>query len=142
MKTAEIGSHLKVAVVAKLSDGSVAMQSTRDNPLEFELGSRNLLKGFSDALIGMEAGETKRINVPARDAFGEKDPDKRLFVRKTEIDGIKDLTIGDQVTLMPQGGREVSGWIEAFEKNEVVINRNHRLAGEDLDMTIELLALD
>lgn len=142
MKAAEIGSHLKVAVVAKLSDGTIAMQSPRENPLEFELGSRKLLKGFSDALTGMKAGETKRFNVPARDAFGENDPDKRLFVEKGEIDDLKGLTIGDRINLMPRGGREVSGWIEAFQKNEVVINRNHRLAGEDLDMEIELLAVD
>lgn len=142
MKVAEIGSHLKVAVVAKLSDGTVAMQSTRENPLEFELGSPNLLKGFSDAVTGMKVGETKKITVRARDAFGEQDPDKRLFVKKGEIQGIKDLTIGDQVNLMPQGGRDVTGWIEGFERDEVVINRNHRLAGEDLEMEIELLAMD
>lgn len=139
MQTAEPGRNLKVAVVAKISDGSIALQSTPDNPLEFELGAGNVLKGFSDAVTGMKVGEKKRVTIPARQAFGEYNSDKRLFLKKSQIRGLDELTVGDHVNLLPQAGREISGWIESFEKNEVIINRNHRLAGEDLLMEIELL---
>jgi FKBP-type peptidyl-prolyl cis-trans isomerase 2 len=62
-------------------------------------------------------------------------------VQKSRIEGLDELSVGDHVNLLPKGGREVSGWIESFEESEVVINRNHRLAGEDLDVEIELLSV-
>lgn len=127
--------------MAKLEDGSVAMQATRDEPLEFQLGAKGILRGFADALDGMAPGERKQVKVPARDAFGEYDPGKRVYVKKAQIRSIDDFSVGDHVSLMPQGGREISGWIEGFEGRDVVINRNHRLAGKDLDIEIELLAV-
>ncbi len=141
MQIAEPGKTLKVAVVARISDGSIALQSTAENPLEFELGNQNILKGFSDAVTGMRVGEQKKVTIPACDAFGEYDPNRRLFVQKSRIQGLDELTVGDHVNLQPKGGREISGWIEAFEENEVIINRNHRLAGEDLDVEIDLLSI-
>lgn len=139
MHQAEPGKHLKVAVTATLEDGTVALQATPEQPLEFTLGQKGILKGFADALVGMTAGDSKSVAIPARDAFGEEDPAKRVFVNKAQIRSIDDFSVGDHVSLMPQGGREISGWIEKFDGKDVVINRNHRLAGKDLQLEIELL---
>ena len=141
MQIAEPGKTLKVAVVAKIADGTIALQFTAESPLEFELGNKKTMKGFSNAVTGMRAGEKKKVTIPACDAFGEFGPNKRLFVQKSRIEGLDELSVGDHVNLLPKGGREVSGWIESFEESEVVINRNHRLAGEDLDVEIELLSV-
>jgi len=140
---AKIGDQVKVAVTVKLRDGSVALCSTREKPLEFELNPERTIPGFAEALVGMEQGESKSAKVSPEKGFGEYDEKKKLFVERRQLDREQKYAVGDQVTLRSPGtgGRAIQGWIEEIESKQVVINRNHRLAGEELNLEIELLEL-
>lgn len=137
----EDGRTVKVAILGKLEDGSVAMHSPRNNPLEFEYGKAALIRGFGDALRGMKPGERKKVTLSPQRAFGEYDKTKRVFVKKRYLTKGVEYAVGEQVSLLSPGagGRMISGWIEKFDKDEVVINRNHRLAGKKLILEIEVL---
>ncbi|MGH2612941.1 MAG: FKBP-type peptidyl-prolyl cis-trans isomerase [Rhabdochlamydiaceae bacterium] len=56
--TAKTGNKVKVEYVGKLGDGSV-FDSSEDHgkPLEFEVGSGQVIKGFDDAILGMNEGD-------------------------------------------------------------------------------------
>lgn len=140
---AKIGDQVKVAVVVKLNDGSVALKSTREQPLEFELDPKKTIPGFADALVGMAEGETKATQIPPEKGFGAYDETKRIFVERRHLDRNQTYSVGDQVALRSQGtgGKEIHGWIEELEEHKVVINRNHRLAGKDLNLEIELIGI-
>ena len=57
------GDKVKVDYTGKLEDGTVFDTSEGKQPLEFEVGSGKVIKGFDDALIGMEKGEEKEITL-------------------------------------------------------------------------------
>ncbi|MEM3445065.1 MAG: FKBP-type peptidyl-prolyl cis-trans isomerase [Thermoplasmata archaeon] len=40
-------------------------------PLTFRLGEGKLIKGFEEAVIGMEVGEKKRVTIPPELAYGK-----------------------------------------------------------------------
>ena len=72
------GETVRVHYVAQLANGT-AIHDTREGgaPSEIIIGSTHVICGFERALLGMRAGEQRRVVVPSRLAFGEagKPPD-------------------------------------------------------------------
>lgn len=72
------GEHVRVHYVAQLPNGTV-IHDTRNGgpPLEMMVGSTKIICGFDRTLLGMHAGEQRRVSVPWSLAFGEtgKPPD-------------------------------------------------------------------
>jgi peptidylprolyl isomerase len=48
------GDKIKVDYTGSLEDGTVFDTSEGKQPLEFEVGSGQIIKGFDEAVIGME----------------------------------------------------------------------------------------
>lgn len=71
MSQAQSGNTVKVHYTGRLADGSVFDSSRGREPLEFVLGSGMVIIGFDQGVTGLAIGETKTIEIPARDAYGE-----------------------------------------------------------------------
>jgi FKBP-type peptidyl-prolyl cis-trans isomerase FkpA len=66
------GQEVRVHYVARLPDGTVVHDTRRNGaPIEIVIGSTKIICGFEKALLGMHAGEQRRVTVPWRLAFGE-----------------------------------------------------------------------
>ena len=59
MTTAKSGDTVKVHYTGTLSDGTQFDSSRGRDPLEFTLGSGQLISGFDSAVDGMTVGESK-----------------------------------------------------------------------------------
>ena len=70
MAKVEKGNKVKVDYTGSFEDGNVFDTSEGKQPLEFEVGSGQVIKGFDDALIGMEKGEEKEVKIESKDAYG------------------------------------------------------------------------
>ena len=58
------GDNVKVHYRGTLTDGTEFDNShTRGEPLEFTIGSGQMIVGFNDAIIGMEEGEKKTFSL-------------------------------------------------------------------------------
>jgi peptidylprolyl isomerase len=44
--------------------------STSGGPLQFTVGKGRVIPGFEQAVVGMSPGDTKKVAVPAEQAFG------------------------------------------------------------------------
>ena len=66
------GDQVTVQFEGRLPDGTVFEASTEDKPLSFAAGGEDVLKGVSDAVIGMSVGETREVEVPPEMGFGER----------------------------------------------------------------------
>jgi FKBP-type peptidyl-prolyl cis-trans isomerase len=69
------GDTVKVHYHGRLTDGTTFDSSEGRAPLEFEVGSGMVIKGFDDGLLGMTVGQKKTIEIPVEDAYGPKDPE-------------------------------------------------------------------
>ena len=138
-KSAKDGDKVSVRYVGKLKDGRVFDHNIDKKDLTFTLGDGNLIKNFDRAVIGMKEGETKTVEIPAKDAYGEFN-DKMVFRIPAEQlpKGTKE---GDTLKYRIGGGYHPVRIIHIDEK-DVFIDANHKLAGKDLvfDITLKDIA--
>ncbi|PKA54872.1 Peptidyl-prolyl cis-trans isomerase FKBP15-2 [Apostasia shenzhenica] len=65
------GDKVKVHYRGKLTDGSIFDSSyERGDPIEFELGSGQVIKGWDQGLLGMCVGEKRKLKIPAKLGYG------------------------------------------------------------------------
>jgi len=139
------GDKVKVAYEGKLEDGSVFDSSTHgdhSHPLEFEIGSGQVIPGFENAIKGMEKGENKDIELSSENAYGERREDLQRDVPKNSIpptpDG-KEVQKGMVLTIKTPQGQNFPVRIVDVKEDTVTLDLNHPLAGQKLFFKIEIL---
>jgi len=142
MSIAKNGDKVKVHYIGTLKDGTEFDNSrTRGEGLEFTIGDGRLLKGFNDTVDGLKVGETKKIDLEANEAYGEYQENAVITVKKTEFPKDMEFILEGVVHGQDAQGRPIQGQIVKIEEEEVELNMNHPLAGEDLAFEIELLEI-
>jgi peptidylprolyl isomerase len=71
MTEARLGDIAKVHYRLLLNDKIDFHSSYGKEPLEFTLGRGMIIRGFENAVIGMNEGEIKELSVAPDDAFGQ-----------------------------------------------------------------------
>lgn len=65
---AKQGDRVTVKYKGKLANG----KPFDEGEFEFVLGSGKVIPGFDKAVTGMSSGQTKEVQIPAKEAYGEK----------------------------------------------------------------------
>jgi FKBP-type peptidyl-prolyl cis-trans isomerase 2 len=138
-KMANNGDTVKVQYTGKLSDGTVFDTSIDKEPLEFTVGSGMVIPGFDQAVIGMNPGESKTIEIPMTDAYGPYCNELVQEVNRSEIPSEVKLEIGQRLQAQRQDGQIVMLVVTNISDSTVTIDANHPLAGKDLTFNIELI---
>ena len=142
MSIAKNGDKVKVHYIGTLKDGTEFDNSrNRGEGLECTVGDGKLSKGFNDVVEGLKIGETKKINLEAKEAYGEYRDDATITVKKNEFPKNMEFIMEGIVQGQDAQGRPIQGQITKIEEEEVELNMNHPLAGEDLAFEIELLEI-
>jgi peptidylprolyl isomerase len=133
------GNKVKVEYVGKLDDGSV-FDSSEDHgkPLEFEVGSGHVIKGFDDAILGMNEGDEKEFTIQPAEAYGQHDPTLVQKVPREVFPQEADLTAGLLFEAGLPTGEKVPAMITAVDEVIVTVDLNHPLAGKTLNFKIKL----
>ena len=90
MSIAKTGDQVAVHYTGKHTDGSIFDSSVGGTPLDFQLGSGMVIKGFDDGVTGMTIGEKKTIVIPAADDWRcrrqrPRPPEARVAQRKHKV---------------------------------------------------------
>ncbi len=130
------GDRVQIHYTSKSLEGSIIETSIGREPFEFVVGAQDVLPGLSQGLLGMRAGESHALAVPADQAFGKHNPDlvraiPKLFLRSK-------AAAGDQLTAEVQGVT-LDVWVQKVYSEEVVLDGNHPLAGETLLIDVEVV---
>jgi len=142
MKTVEVGNNVKVHYVGTLVDGTEFDSSRkRGETLEIEVGHPGLIAGFTNALIGMTEGQTKTVTLSAEEAYGERRQEALQRVPKTAFDPGFNFILGETIQGNGPSGPFLAKILE-LEEEEVVLDLNHPLAGEDLNFEIEMVEIE
>ena len=137
-KTVEVGDTIKVEYRGTLADGSVFDSSARiGKPLEFAAGKGQMIKGFDNAVLGMDLNEEKNISIKPEEAYGNPDPSLILQVSKEKIADFNKLTVGMTVS-SPQAG---NGVVKSIDANFATIDFNPSLAGKTLNFWIKVVSI-
>jgi peptidylprolyl isomerase len=141
MAQAKSGDTVAVHYTGKLDDGTVFDSSEGGTPLEFAIGSGNVIPGFEQAVIGMSPGDTKTTTIPSDDAYGPYFEERVLVVDRQQIPSDLPIDIGAQLQIQQQGGMVIPVVITDITDQEVTLDANHPLAGEDLTFEIRLVSI-
>jgi len=141
MSTAKSGDKVRLHYTGKLDDGSVFDSSNGQAPLEFVVGSGQVIPGLDKEIPGMQVGETKTVKVPCDEAYGQHDPSARQSVPREAIPADIPLTPGAQLQAQAEGNQIIAVTVVSADETEVILDANHPLAGKDLTFEIELVEL-
>lgn len=133
---AQDGDMVSVHYIGTLDDGTQFDSSYGREPLEFELGTDQMIKGFEDAVHGMEVGDKKTVRIPAEEAYGPVD--ESLIFQVPIGDAPADVVVGDEVLL----DGLVPGVVTAVSATSATIDTNHRFAGQALTFEIEMVGIN
>lgn len=100
-------------------------------PIEFVYGTQQIISGLESRIQEMSEGETKEINVPANEAYGEYDENLVQILPIEDFEGI-DLEIGMVLEGESEGDEPVRATVIDVTKEDVSVDYNHPLAGCDL----------
>jgi FKBP-type peptidyl-prolyl cis-trans isomerase 2 len=141
MAQAKKGDIVRVHYRGFLQDGTVFDSSLEREPFEFTLGQGMVISGFENAIIGMNEGETKRVEIKAEDAYGSYRDDLLMIVERSMLPPNIDPIVGMNLRISsPDGNYKVVTVIDVTE-NTITLDANHPLAGKDLIFEIKLLEI-
>lgn len=139
MKQAQAGDNVKVHYKGTLPDGQLFDSSEGREPLAFQLGSGQVIKGFDDGVTGMEIGDKKTIHIPSLEAYGPINEDMIINFERAQIPDEISLEIGGTLNMHQDGGQVIPVVIREVTEEYVLLDANHPLAGQDLIFELELI---
>lgn len=122
----------------KLTNGETFDSSEGRAPLEFVVGAGMMIKGFDDAVLGMQQGEKKTVQIPAAEAYGEYQDDLLMEFPKSQFPQGMTPEVGMQLTMSNGAGQQFPVTIAEVKDDVVVLDSNHFLAGKELIFDITL----
>ena len=132
---------VKVHYTGKLNDGQVFDSSLEREPLQVELGKGQLIPGFEKGLINMAVNEKKTIRIEKQEAYGEVNEALFHKVPKSELPEEIKPEVGMGLVGNNPDGSQQQFRIAKIEAEDIIIDANHPLAGQDLVFDLELIEI-
>ena len=141
MGQAKFGNKIKIDFTGKLESGEVFATTKNHEPLELEIGSGFAFKKLEEAIVGMQTGETKSIEIQPEDGFGQRDDS--LVITADKVSLPKEVTpqVGLKLIAKDPSGENKKLTIIDMDETTVTLDANHPLAGETLFFDVELLEI-
>lgn len=141
MAEAKQGDTVKVHYTGKLEDGTVFDSSKQDEPLEFTIGQGQIIPGFEKAVLGMNPGESKTVEVTPEDAYGPHRDEMVVEVNREALPANLDAQVGQQLQIQKEDGGNVIVMVTDTSDSSITLDGNHPLAGKDLTFDLELVEI-
>jgi peptidylprolyl isomerase len=141
MQQVKSGDKVKVHYHGKLTSGETFDSSAGRQPLEFEVGSGMVIRGFDEGVTGMKVGEKKTIKIPADQAYGIKNPDMLMDFPRDRFPAEMKVELGMQLVMSDPSGQQFQVKVSEIKDEIIVLDANHPLAGEELIFDLELVEI-
>lgn len=141
MTDAKSGDTVRIHYTGTLADGSTFDTSDGRDPLEFTVGTGQIIPGLDKAIPGMAIGDRKVVEVPCDEAYGQHHPQGVQEVPRAQIPDNIPTDVGTQLQMQGPQGQPIPVVITDASDDSVTIDANHPLAGKDLTFDIELVEI-
>lgn len=141
MSKAKSGDTVRIHYTGKLDDGTEFDSSAGREPLEFAVGSGQVIPGFDSAVEGMTVGDSKSVSIEPGEAYGERHEQLVQDVPKSALPDEIDAQVGMQLQGQSPEGQVTRFVITAVDDETITLDANHPLAGQRLNFDIELVEI-
>ncbi len=131
------GSNVKVHYTGKLDNNEVFDSSDGRDPIQFEVGSKQVIEGFETAVLGLDKGDKATVTIPSEQAYGEIREELIMVVPKNQVP--QDVSVGSQLQGIGGNGEPFNVTVTNISEESVTLDANHPLAGKTLIFDIEVV---
>jgi FKBP-type peptidyl-prolyl cis-trans isomerase 2 len=142
MTHVKAGDTVRIHYTGTLNDGTTFDSSEGRDPLQFEVGSGQIIPGLDKELPGMAVGDKKSVNIPAVEAYGEVNPQMQQAIPRDQIPPEIEVQPGMRLQMQSPDGQVIPVTVVDANEQTVTLDANHPLAGKDLNFDIELVAIN
>lgn len=111
-------------------------------PLEYIQGDGTIIKGLASQLEGLRAGDSKKITVKPKDAYGEIDPNAIVEVPKSYFPDNFNPQIGSVIPMPDRNGRPIPAVVKEIKEDSIILDFNHPLAGKTLEFDVKIISVE
>ena len=141
MAEAKQGDTVKVHYTVRLEDGTILGSTTNHEPLQFTIGEGEILPGFEEAIVGMNPGESKTVQVPADGAFGPHQEEMIVVAGRNRLPADLKPKAGESLLFRQEDGKTITVMVTDVSESSVTIDANHPLAGKELTFNIQFIEI-
>lgn len=141
MAEVKSGDTVRIHYKGTLNDGSLFDSSEGRQPLEFTVGAGQIIPGLDREIAGMSVGDNRDVKVAADEAYGPHDPQKVQVVPRSAMPKEVEIEPGMQLQARTPSGETVPLIVTKVEAEDVTVDANHPLAGQDLNFAVELVEI-
>ena len=122
-------------------DGELLDSSDGQGPLQFLAGYGNIIPGLEEEMRGMKIGDSKDVVVEPKNGYGEFDSEAFMKVPRTDFPKDMPMEVDTELTVRDEEGNSRYARVESIEDDNVTLNFNHPLAGDELRFHVKVVAL-
>ncbi len=141
MSQASTGDKVKIHYTGTLEDGNRFDSSEGREPLEFELGSGQVIPGFDQAVTGMAVGESKTVSIAPEDAYGPRNEQAVQDVPISALPSDLEPVEGMMLQAQNQDQQPIQLTVVSVSEDSITVDANHPLAGKTLNFEISLVEI-
>ena len=135
------GDKVKIEYTGTLDDGTLFDSSANHEALlEIEIGARQIIRGFENALIGMELNGEKDVHLTTLEAYGDHNAELVKEVPRDKLPP-EELKEGMLLAVQLPNGAQIPTKITKVTPEMVTIDLNHPLAGKALNFHIKVVSI-
>jgi FKBP-type peptidyl-prolyl cis-trans isomerase 2 len=134
-KVQETGNVFDTTDENVAEEAGIKLDNKTYGAIPIVVGGGHVLKGLDEALIGMEEGEEKKVEITPEEGFGLRDPKLLQLIPMGEFkkQGMKP-EVGMAIT-----SDGTTGIIRSVSGGRVRVDFNHELAGKNLEYDIKVI---
>ncbi len=138
------GNLVSVEYTGKLDNGEEFDNSSKNGPIQFIVGTGQVIKGFDTAVLGMKAGEEKSFKLAKNEAYGDVNPElmHKVPVDKLPADIKTQAKVDGFIVLQAPTGQQIPAKIASIDNETLTLDLNHPLAGKNLNFKIKVVDIN
>ena len=146
MSVVEPGSFLTLHYRLAGPQGDV-VNTFGGKPATLSLGAGELSPVVEQRLVGLAEGARAAFDIPAGEAFGERNPDMIQWLARKELDAMGDpqerYAVGDVIHLpTPDGQGQFAAVVQAVRDDGALrLDFNHPLAGQPVTFEVQVIGV-
>lgn len=139
MRTVSNGDVVTMHYTGTLDNGDVFDTSVGGQPLQFQVGSGQIIQGFNDAILGMELGSERSFTLTPDMAYGEHDDSLMHVLPRSMVGDQFTPEVGMTIGIQMEDGMRMPATIVSVTDESLTIDMNPPLAGKTLHFKVQLV---
>tara|TARA_Y100001947_G_scaffold129123_1_gene114394 strand:- start:275 stop:712 length:438 start_codon:yes stop_codon:yes gene_type:complete len=138
MTTPSNGDTVTIDYVLKRGDGEVVGNTEEAGPQQVQLGAGQIFPQIEEALINMEVGDSKSVDIASDKAFGPRSEELVIDIPRANLPPEPAPQPGMALNAQSPDGQPMTLYILEVGDEAIKADGNHPLAGEDVTFDVTL----